>query len=38
MSENEGVFWESAKGLRADTALSPVEIFTVSAFLILFPD
>ena len=23
MSENEGVFWENAKGLRADTALSP---------------
>ena len=27
MSENEGVFWENAKGLRADTALSPLGDF-----------
>ena len=26
MPENEGVFWENAKGLRADTALSPQRV------------
>ena len=27
MPENEGVFWENAKGLRADAALSPLGDF-----------
>lgn len=32
MPENEGVFWENAKGLRADTALSPLGDFRSFCF------